>query len=97
MGESHEIRLKRLRLRSMRRGIREMDLILGGFAARELAGMSAAELDAWERLLEEADQDLLAWLTGLAPPPQAHRPLLERIGAQLAAGLAPERAAFGGL
>lgn len=93
MSESHETRLKRLRLRSMRRGIREMDLILGGFAARELAEMSAADLDAWERLLEEADQDLLAWLTGLAPLPAAHRPLLARIRADLAAG----RAVFDGL
>ena len=31
-GETREIRLRRLRLRSWRRGIREMDLILGGFA-----------------------------------------------------------------
>ena len=37
--ETHENRLKRLRLRSWRRGMKEMDLILGRFADRELAAM----------------------------------------------------------
>ncbi len=34
MSETRENRLKRLQMRSMRRGIREMDLILSSFAAR---------------------------------------------------------------
>ena len=32
MAETRETRIKRLRMRSWRRGIKEMDLILGGFA-----------------------------------------------------------------
>ena len=31
--ESREIRIKRLTMRSMRRGIKEMDILLSGFAA----------------------------------------------------------------
>ncbi|MEO0913281.1 MAG: succinate dehydrogenase assembly factor 2, partial [Pseudomonadota bacterium] len=52
-GETPEHRLKRLRLRSWRRGIKEMDLILGRFADAELAALSAEELDAYEALIAE--------------------------------------------
>jgi antitoxin CptB len=77
--ESRDSRLKRLAMRSHRRGIREMDLILGPFADAHLAGMSAADLDRYEALLDENDQDLLAWITGAAPMPDRWRPLLSRI------------------
>ena len=56
--ETREIRLRRLRLRSWRRGIREMDLILGGFADAALAGLDAELLDAFDMLLSENDHDL---------------------------------------
>ena len=39
MEEDRDVRLRRLRLRSWRRGIREMDLILGGYADGALAGL----------------------------------------------------------
>ena len=58
-----------------------MDLILQDFAARELAGLSPADLDAYEALLEEPDPDLLAWITGAAPVPSPHRALVARIRA----------------
>ena len=57
-GETPQIRLRRLRMRSWRRGMKEMDLILGHFSDDELAGLSGAELDAYEALLSENDQDL---------------------------------------
>ena len=37
MSEPRDTRLKRLRMRSMRRGIKEMDLILTTYADRHLA------------------------------------------------------------
>lgn len=73
-------------MRSMRRGILEMDLILSRFAGSDLAALAPAELDAYEALLEENDQDLLAWITGALPPPDEHAPLLARIAARAAAG-----------
>jgi antitoxin CptB len=79
--ESREVRLRRLTMRSCRRGIREMDLILGAFAAEALAGLDPTGLDAYEALLEENDQDLLAWVIGQAPPPPAHAALIGRIAA----------------
>ncbi|RMD94103.1 MAG: succinate dehydrogenase assembly factor 2 [Alphaproteobacteria bacterium] len=82
VGESREIRLKRLRLRSWRRGTKEMDLILGTFADEELATMSGEELDLYEALLDEADQDLAAWAMGRAEPPPRFAALMARIMAR---------------
>ncbi|PYE83923.1 succinate dehydrogenase assembly factor 2 [Pseudoroseicyclus aestuarii] len=77
--EPRETRLRRLKMRSMRRGMREMDLILTAFAASELDGMSDAELDRYDQLLEEYDPDLYRWIAGQQPPPEEHRALVERI------------------
>jgi len=80
-----EARLKRLSMRSHRRGTREMDLVLGPFAAERLAGLSAQELDLYEVLLEENDHDLYAWIASRTPGaelgPAPLRPLLDRIAA----------------
>ncbi len=54
---------KRLLWRATHRGIKEMDMVVGGFAAQNLERMSASELGQFEILLEIPDQDLLAWLT----------------------------------
>ncbi|MDB4249433.1 succinate dehydrogenase assembly factor 2, partial [Amylibacter sp.] len=43
--EDHPTRLKRLRMRSWHRGIKEMDLILGGFADNEMSKLSIEELN----------------------------------------------------
>ncbi len=77
--EPHEIRLKRLRLRSWRRGIKEMDLILGQYADAALAALSPSELDAYEAFMAEDDQTLYAWISGRTPAPQIHMPMLSRI------------------
>lgn len=81
--EDHGTRLKRLTMRSWRRGTREMDLILGPFADAELAGMEPQALDAYERLLDENDQDLYPWITarlsGGTAGPDAHRTILDRV------------------
>lgn len=63
MTETPEIRLRRLTMRSWRRGMKEMDLILGHFADDSLARLSPAELDAYEVVLSENDQDLYLWVT----------------------------------
>ena len=81
MNEDDAIRLRRLRLRAWRRGTREMDLILGPFADARLAAMGAAELDAFEALLDEYDQDLRAWVIGQAPSPTPHALLAAEIAA----------------
>ncbi|QDL92495.1 succinate dehydrogenase assembly factor 2 [Paroceanicella profunda] len=77
--DSTEITLKRLRIRSWRRGMKEMDIILGGFADTRLASLAPERLAGYERLLEENDQDLFLWVTGRAPVPEAHAGIVAEI------------------
>jgi antitoxin CptB len=76
-------RCRRLLFRARHRGTKEADLMIGGFADRHLAGMSEAELDAFEAVLDLPDVDLTEWLTGRAPIPEDVRsPMMERMRAQ---------------
>jgi antitoxin CptB len=77
MTETRDIRIKRLSMRSWRRGTKEMDLILGGFADTGLAGLDDAAIDAYEVLLEENDWDLYYWVTGARAVPDAHRTMID--------------------
>ena len=80
MTDTNDARLKKLKFRAWRRGFREADLILGPFADLHVADFSAAELDAFERLLEVPDQDLYAWIVGREPtPPEFDGDIMNRI------------------
>lgn len=63
-------RRRKILFRAWHRGMREMDLIMGRFADAEIGGLSEAELDEFERLIEVLDRDLLSWVTGEAPVPE---------------------------
>ncbi len=76
MTEAHDIRLKRLRMRSMRRGTKEMDMILIRYSEARLDALSEAELDGYEALLSENDQDLYQWVSGQVAPPQPFAALI---------------------
>ena len=80
--ETPENRLKRLRMRSWRRGIKEMDLILGQFCDERLDGLSPEMLNDYEALLAENDQDLYRWVTGQEPAPDRFVPLIGEIANQ---------------
>jgi antitoxin CptB len=82
MTETREIRVKRLRMRSWHRGIKEMDLILGGWADAHLDAVDDATLDAFEAVLAEADHDLYSWVSGQAEPPVSLAPILTRIATE---------------
>jgi antitoxin CptB len=73
MDETRELRRKRLAHRSRYRGVKESDLLFGQFAARHLGELDDAQLDRYEALLDEPDQELLAWVYGRAPVPHRHR------------------------
>ncbi|MCB1356184.1 MAG: succinate dehydrogenase assembly factor 2 [Maritimibacter sp.] len=79
MSETPEHRLKRLSMRSHRRGTKEMDIILGRFADDRLDGLAAEVLDRYEALLEENDQDLYLWVTGQAAAPADYAGLVGEI------------------
>ena len=66
-----EMRRKRLLYRSIYRGNKENDILLGQFARAHIAEFTAAELDQYERLLETGDNDIFDWVTGkVAVPPE---------------------------
>jgi antitoxin CptB len=74
------LRRKRLLWRATHRGIKEMDLILGGFVTRHLDQFSPDEIAELERIMEIPDQELLAWATRQTDVPAAHAsPLLARM------------------
>ncbi len=62
---------KRLHFRSIRRGTKESDLVIGGFAEAKLSEMGARQLDQFEALLERNDPEVLSWIVGLAEAPAA--------------------------
>lgn len=79
MTETAENRLKRMKMRAWHRGMKEMDLILGGYADARLAGLDAARLDTLDALMEENDQDIYKWITAQAPAPEGFAGLIEEI------------------
>ena len=64
-----DARRKRILFRSLRRGTRESDLVIGGFARTTLKTLDGAQLDALEALLDRPDPELLGWVIGLRPVP----------------------------
>ena len=80
-GETQEARLKRMRMRSWRRGTKEMDLILGPYADARLETLPEDRMALYDALLNENDQDLLPWILGQNPAPAALADLIAEIGA----------------
>ncbi|CAA7616076.1 succinate dehydrogenase assembly factor 2 [Magnetospirillum sp. UT-4] len=64
-----DARLKRLLFRAHHMGSNENDILFGRFAERHLASLSAEQLDRFESLLAENDNDLFNWVTGKQPVP----------------------------
>lgn len=81
MTETAEARLKRMRMRSWRRGTKEMDLVLGPWADAHLDGLGEGDLALYDQLLAENDQDLMACIFGTQEPPAHLAGLLSRITA----------------
>ncbi len=71
-GGSSENRRKKLLFRAQRRGFKEVDLIFGAWAERNLAGLDEIGLDRFEALLTAPDQEVYDWLRGAVPVPPAH-------------------------
>ncbi|CAK07875.1 succinate dehydrogenase assembly factor 2 [Rhizobium johnstonii] len=75
-------RRRRILFRCWHRGLREMDLVFGQFAEAEIAMLSEAELDEFETIMAEEDNDLVRWIMGTWPVPERfHTPMFARIAA----------------
>lgn len=78
--EGLDVRRRRLLFRAWHRGIREMDLVMGGFADAHVASLSEAEVDEFERLMDVPEHDVLAWITGgVATPADYDTPFFRRM------------------
>jgi antitoxin CptB len=69
--EGLDVRRRKLLFRAWRRGVREMDLIVGRFADARLDRLDEGGLDDFERLIEVPNAELYAWVSGAARVPQA--------------------------
>ena len=65
-------RRRKLLFRAWRRGVREMDLIVGRFADAHIEKFDDGALDDFERLIEVPNATLYAWVTGDASAPADH-------------------------
>jgi len=63
------LRRKKILWRAKHRGMKEMDLMLGEYASQHLEGMSVAQLDEFEVILELSDAVLNDWLTDKTETP----------------------------
>ena len=60
--------------------MREVDLITGRFADAHIATMSETDVDAFERLMDVPEPELLAWVMGAEQtPPQFDTPLFQKM------------------
>ena len=62
--EIRDNRIRRLIYQSSYTGTRETDLLLGQFANKYLITLEDQQLDDYEALLAQGDQNILAWVRG---------------------------------
>jgi antitoxin CptB len=75
-------RLNRLRFRAWHRGVREADMLIGGYFDRWHEAWTDGDLDWFEALLEEQDIDILAWATASVSVPERWQgPMMRRLQA----------------
>jgi len=67
--EGLDERRRKLLFRAWRRGVREMDLIVGRFADAHIESFDESGLDDFERLIEAPNAELYAWVVGAASVP----------------------------
>ncbi len=71
---------RRALYRAWHRGTRELDLLLGAYADKHVAGFDAATLARFEALMEHEEVQLSRWLISGTPPPENRdRQLVEDI------------------
>jgi antitoxin CptB len=68
--EGLDVRRRKLLFRAWRRGVREMDLIVGRVADAHLRALDAPALDDFEALIEVPNATLYAWVIGEGVVPQ---------------------------
>jgi len=86
MTEPRETKIKRLHMRSIRRGIKEMDLILTAYATDYMPQLSDDDLVTYDAFLAEYDHDIYGWITGTGTAPAEYNAIMADV-MTLASGL----------
>ena len=60
---------KRLLYKANHRGMKEADRLIGNFALARLGILSDSQLNSFDLLLDESDNDLLKWILGIEQIP----------------------------
>ena len=71
--------IKRLKIRSWRRGMKEMDIILGKFIDQEVQTMDNNEIATYENLLNNDDQTIFSWLLNKEKTPEEFNDIIKKI------------------
>lgn len=80
MNDALAKRRKQLLYRANHRGIKEMDIIIGGYADAYIMDMPEDVLNEFETIMSELDRDLLTWFVGeVEVPKNIKSPLFDKI------------------
>lgn len=64
-----DMRRRRIRVRAWRRGMREMDILMGRFVDARVEALPTEALAELETLLDLPDDAVYRWLSGAEQPP----------------------------
>ena len=78
MSVVQEETLRRLRWQC-RRGLLELDLLFVRFLEQHYSALTVEEQGNFQRLLEQPDQTLLAWLQGQQEPPSDLKSIIDKV------------------
>lgn len=71
---------KKLLYRSLHRGCKETDLILGNFATKYIHNMTYDELLEWEQILNQPDSDIVSWvIRGAEVPKHLYSAMMKKL------------------
>jgi len=71
---------KKLLYRSLHRGCKETDLILGQFAEKHIDTMNDEELKEFNNILNQNDSDIVSWaMKREEPPTSLYGPVMKKL------------------
>ncbi len=71
--------IKRLKMRSWRRGMKEMDIILGKFIDHSIDSLTDNEIESYENLLNNDDQTIFSWILNKEQIPEEFNDIIKKI------------------
>lgn len=71
--------VKKLLYRSIHRGCKETDIIIGNFAKQYIHTMNTQELKDFEIILEQSDSDIYDWCLGKTPHKFKNNQIINRL------------------